>query len=151
MSYEQPVSILGTNMEKNQALADARNIIREQGALVTIRLHEEGKITRDSFNTIINRDTTQTPGITFYAFPIIFNPTAKQLADAGIREQTEVLIKTALLDWVDNGFTMDTLKEIDSIRATVIIDNAKYEIKDKQLDSQYQDTFLYVHLGLNRL
>jgi len=151
MSYEQPMSTLGVIMEKEQALNDARNIIRERGAPVIIRLHEEQKITRDRFNTIKKRDTTQTPGITFYAFPVIYNPTAKQREDAGIREATQLLIKTAVLDWTDNGFTVDTLKDIDSIRATVIIGGAKYEIRDKQLDSQYQDTFLYIHLGLNRI
>ena len=150
MSYEQGISTIGVTMEKEQALSDARDIIRERGAPVIIRLHEEQKITRDRFNTIKKRDTTQTPGITFYAFPIIYNPTAKQREAAGIREVTQVLIKTATLDWNDNGFTMKILKDIDSIRATVIIDGAKYEIRDKQLDSQYQDTCLYVHLGLNR-
>lgn len=151
MSYEQPVATIGLSQEQEQALYDARNVIRELGLPVLIRLHEEQKITRDKFNSIKKRNIIQTPGITFYAFPVVFNPTIKQLDDAGIKEQTQVLIKTAVQDWIDNGFTVNTLKNINSIRATVIISDAKYEIRDKNLDSQYGDTFLYIHLGLNRI
>jgi len=151
MSFEQSISTIGITLEKEQALKDAQYFIRERGGPVLIRLHEEQKITRDKFNSVKNRDIVQTPGITFYAFPIIFNPTTKQLDAAGIREVTQVLIKTAVQDWLDNGFTMNTLKDINSIRATIIIDGEKYEIKDKQFDSQYQDTFLYIHLGLNKV
>jgi hypothetical protein len=46
---------------------------------------------------------------------------------------------------------METLKQPDSIRATVIIEGAKYEIRDKVLESQIGDTFLYVLLGLNKI
>ena len=145
------ISTVGLEHEKDQALIDARDIIRERGQIIKIRLHVEGKIERDEFNTIIKKDTTQTPGIDFYSFPVIYNPTDKQLEEAGIREKTQVLVKTAVQDWIDNDFTVDTLKDIDSIRATVIIGGAKYEIRDKNLDSQYQDTFLYIHLGLNRI
>lgn len=145
------ISTVGLEHERDQALIDARDIIRERGQVVKIRLHVEGKIERDEFNTIIKRDVVQTPGIDFYSFPVIFNPTDKQLEEAGIREKTEVLIKTSMLDWTDAGYTLDTLKDIDSVRATVIIGGAKYEIRDKALDSQYGDTYLYIHLGLNRI
>lgn len=151
MSYEQPVTILGTEMEKTQALNDARNIIRERGMLITIRLYKEQKITRDKYNTIKKRNKDQITELSFYSFPIIFDPTTKQLENFGIRERVYVLVKTSMLDWIDNGFDMSTLKNIDSIRATVIINGAKYEIRNKQFDSQYQDTFLYIHLGLNRI
>lgn len=145
------ISTLGTQLERDQALIDARDIIMERGQTVTVRLHEEQKIERDKFNSIKKRDISQTLGFSMYAFPVIYNPTQKQSEDAGIREKTQVIIKTAVLDWTDNGFTISTLKDINSIRATVIISGAKYEIVDKQLDSQYEDTFLYIHLGLNRI
>jgi len=149
LSFEQPISSLGITGEKNCALADAQHFIRERGAPVIIRLQTESNVTRDRYGSIKKRTS---PGdLTFYAFPIIYSPTVKQLEEAGIREITDVLIKTAVMDWNDAGYTMDTLRVIDSIRATVIINNSKYEIKSKQLDSQYSDTFLYIHLGLNRI
>lgn len=147
---DQAVSDIGTTHEKEHALLDARDIIRERGHAVTVRLHDEGNVSRDRLGSIKQR-ATATPDLSFYAFPIIYNPTDKQREKAGLREQTQVLIKTAVQDWVDNGFTVDTLAAIDSIRATIIIKGAKYEIRDKQLDSQYGDTFLYIHLGLNRI
>ena len=151
MIIKQPVSDVGTDMEKCLAMSDARNLLRDRGKCIIIRLHEEDTIIRDDFGAIIKR----IPGVSvdkyFYVFPIIYNPTVKQVEDAGLKEQTQVLIKTAVLDWQENGFDLITLEEIDLIRATVIINGAKYEIKDKQFDSQYQDTFLYVHLGLNRM
>lgn len=148
---QDPISTIGVQLEKENALKDAETIIKLRGAQIVVRLFEETTILRDKFNSIKKRDITPDPGITLYAYPIIFNPTEKQLEDAGIRERTEVLIKTAVKSWVDLGYTMETLKDINSIRATVIMDGVKYEIRDKQLDSQYQDTFLYIHLGLNRI
>jgi len=150
--YKDPaIATIGITHEQELSLIDARDIIRERGQIVIIRLHEEQKITRDRFNSIKKRDTTTTPGINFYAFPIIYNPTDKQLETSGLREKTEVIIKTSVLDWTNAGFTVATLKDINLIRATVIIAGSKYEIKDKQLDSQFGDTFLYIHLGLNRI
>ena len=139
------------DLYKEGALRDAQAVIQELGDTILIRLHEEQLITRDKFNSIKQRDVTSTPGISMKAFPIIYNPTDKQLSDSGMKEKTQVLIKTAVQDWIDAGIIVNTLKDIDSIRATVIIDGAKYEIRDKQLDSQYSSTFLYIHLGLNRI
>ena len=150
--YKSPaISTAGTEMSRYHALIDARDIIRELGLPITIRLHKETNVERDRFNSIKNRDASGNPGTTFYSFPIIYNPTTKDLEDSGIREKTEVLIKTAMLDWNDAGYTLARLNDIDSIRATVIINNVTYEIRDKQFDSQYYDTYLYVHLGLNRI
>lgn len=146
-----PISTIGTTQEKNDALRDARYFIRERGAPVTVRLHTESTVTRDRFNSIKRRGNGAPADLTFYAFPITYNPTDKQLESSGIRERTQVLIKTSVLDWTDAGYDVDTLAAIDSIRATIIINGAKYEIRDKQLDSQYQDTFLYIHIGLNRI
>ena len=151
MSFEQPISTLGVSLEKDQALADARNLIVEEGSQITIRLYTESKITRDRLNSIKKHNKSSVTDLTFYSFPIIYNPTVKQLEQAGMKEVTEVLIKTAMLDWNTAGFTMQNLNDIDSIRAEVIIAGLKYEIKSKQLDSQYSDTFLYIHLGLNRI
>ena len=116
-----------------------------------LRLHEEQTVTRDKFNSIKKRNVSSSPALTFYAHPIIFSPTDKQREDSGLREKTEVIVHTAMLDWTDNDYTMETLKDLDSIRMTVILKGAKYEIRDKALDSMFSNTYLYVVLGLNRI
>ena len=151
-SYMDPaISDIGTTHEQEQALRDARNVIRERGQQIEIRLHVEQKITRDKFGSIKNRGTAQTDERTFYSYPVKYNPTEKELDRAGIRERVQVTAKTAMIDWNDAGYTMETLKNIDSIRATVVIAGSKYEIRDKVLESQYGDTYLYVLLGLNKI
>lgn len=150
--YMQPaISSIGITHEQENALIDARDVIRQLGKTIEIRLHEEQKITRDKFGSIKNRGTVSTDERTFYAYPVNFNPSDKELDRAGIRERVQVTAKTAMLDWNDAGYTMETLKTIDSIRATVIINGAKYEIRDKVLESQFGDTYLYVLLGLNKI
>lgn len=146
-----PVCSTAIEFEKNSALNDARDMIRERGQAIKIHFHYETGITRDKFNSIKKRSQAAAPAVTMYAFPVIYNPTTKQLDAAGIKEKTEVLIKIAVLDWVDAGYSVATLKDLDSIRASVIIAGAKYEISSKQLDSQYADTFLYIHIGCNRI
>jgi hypothetical protein len=150
--YKDPaISDIGMIFSQEHALIDARDIIRELGQPVLIRFYEEEDTDRDEFNSIKNQDTTQKPGITFYAFPVIYNPTEKQLERVGIMEKTEVLIKIAMLDWTDAGKSADTLKDLNMGKAKVIIKGATYEVKTKQLDSQYTTTYLYIHLGLNRV
>lgn len=148
---DDPISVIGVQLEKENALKDAQTIIKLRGAPILVRLYEEPTVERDRYNSIKKRNSNSVPGFTLYSYPIIYNPTEKQREAAGIREVTQVLIKTSVQSWIDNGYTVETLNEIDSIRATIIMRGIKYEIKDKQLDSQYQDTFLYIHLGLNRI
>jgi len=145
------ISDIGITHEQTLALMDARDIIRERGQQIEIRLHEEQKITRDKFNSIKNRGTVSTDEITFYAYPVNYNPTEKDLDRAGIREKVQATAKTSMLDWNDAGYTMQRLQSLDSIRATVIIAGSKYEIRDKVLDSQFGNTYLYVLLGLNKI
>lgn len=150
--YMDPaISDIGATHEQELALIDARNVIRERGKQIEIRLHTEQKITRDKLGSIKNRGTVETDEPTFYAYPVRYNPSDKELDRAGIRERVQVTAKTSTLDWNDAGYSLETLKAIDSIRATVIIDGAKYEIRDKVLESQFGDTYLYVLLGLNKI
>lgn len=151
-SYKLPaIATIGIQHEKELALIDARDYCWERGKQIKLRLHEEQTITRDRFGSIKKRDLAASPELTFYAYPITFNPTDKQMEESGIREKTQVIAYTAMLDWTDAGYTLTTLKDLDSIRMTVIIESAKYEIRDKALNSQFSDTYLYVVLGLNRI
>ena len=145
------ISTTGVQHEEDGALRDAQAIIWERGEQIIIRLNAEQTITRDRFNSIKKRNIPAPTTLTFYAYPIIFNPTDKQREDSGLRERTQVILHTAMLDWTAAGFAMTTLKDINSIKASVIIDGAKYEIRDKALRSMFSNTYLYVVLGLNRI
>jgi hypothetical protein len=152
MSYKQPaISRIGVSLEQSYSLQDVRNVIWERGEQIKIILIGESEIERDRFGTI-KRQIPGTEDIhVFYAFPIIYSPAEKEQEKSGIKEKTQVIIYTAMQDWIDKELDVDRLEAIDSIRATVIIDNQKYEIKDKNKLDQFSDNYLYVVLGLNKI
>lgn len=151
MSYKEPaISRNGVLFEQSHALRDARNIIWERGEQVIIKLYEEGTIGRDKIGSI-NQKLTPSNILTYYAFPVIFNPTEKQFMDAGIKEKTQLIIWTSMWDWNNSGFTMNRLNNINLIKNTIIYRNSKYELIDKNFKGQFgNDTFLYITIGLNR-
>ena len=135
-------------MEAKLAMLDAQCVVNQQGAEITVLLSDEEDVDRDKFNSIKKRTPNDTE--TMRAYPVIFSPTTKDKDRAGLRELTEVIATTATQDWIDLGFDMEMLDEIDSIRALVKYRGTTYEIKDKALQSQIGDEYLYVVLGLNR-
>lgn len=135
--------------ESTSALIDAKNMIDELGKQVTIKLSDDSTITEDDYGGIKKRSGTTDHQ--FYSYPIIFNPSIKQWEASGLKEHTEVIFKTSMKDWNDAGYTMERLQTLDMIRARVIINGQNYEIRDKVLDSQFQDTWLYVLIGANRV
>lgn len=150
MSFKKPaISRSKVTLEKQYALRDVSATIQERGHPIEIRLHTESTVQRDRLNSIKKR--TSTTKLSFYAYPLVFNPTDKELDRAGIRERTQVIAHTAMFDWNEEDFDMKRLESLDSIRATVIINNQKYEIKEKSLFSEFSDTYLYVVLGLNKI
>ena len=151
MDFQQPVSPLGAKMEQQQALMDAASVIIERGDIITVRLHQETTVKRDSFGSIKQRGNPPPTPVELHTFPVLYNPTVKEMEAARIRESVQVLVKTAVLEWESKGVDMTTLGKLDLIRMTVILNGQEYEVKAKQFDSQYGDKFLYVHLGLNKI
>ncbi len=145
------ISRTGVHLERDHALIDARDKIWELGHEIDIYTHEEDTVIRDDFGSIIKHIPGVLNSFTFYAFPIITNPTDEQVEAAGLREKTTIIAYTAMLDWWENGFTMDNLNKLDSIRLECIVHTEKYEIKDKNFHSDFSDTHLYVVLGLNKI
>ena len=137
------------DFDSDSALIDAKSVIDDLGKQITIQFNDDTTITRDSYGGIKKR----TPGtsLTWYSYPITFSPTTEQWQASGLKEKTEVIFKTAMKDWNDAGWTMERLEGLDMIRTRVIINNQSYEIRDKVLDSQFQDTWLYVLIGANRV
>ncbi len=143
-----PVARDSISFESASALIDAKNIIDELGKLITITLNNDTNVSRSEYGGIKKRSPVGT-SYNWYSYPITFNPTVKQWQASGLKEHTELTFKTAMKDWNDAGFTMERLQSLDMIRAQVIINGQTYEIRDKILDSQFQDTWLYVLIGAN--
>lgn len=145
-----PTAREAITFESSSALIDAKNVIDELGKQIIINLNFDQTITRDDYSGIKNRNPGGTQKI-WYSYPITFNPTVKQWEATGLKERTEVVFKTSMKDWNDAGYTMERLQTLDMIRARVIINGQNYEVRDKVLDSQFQNTWLYVLIGANRV
>lgn len=149
MSLSPIVSRAGVACERDHALADVQQGIVERGRELKIIFHNEKTSTRDAYNTIKRQDYSTASELNTYAFPLIFNPTQQEQEKAGIKENVQVIAWTATKEWTENGFSINQLILPDSIRGKVVIDDRKYEIKEKNHVSEFADTFLYIVLGLN--
>ena len=140
-----PVSIGGVALEKKTALLDAKWVIDERGDTIEFYERTEDEVTRDKYNSIKRKNMILPATKTMNAFPIQFNPIDKDMLKAGIRERVDVIIYTAMQDWMD--IDIDPRK-IDMSRSSVVLREETYKIKDKGLVNHFSDTFLNVTLGL---
>jgi len=136
----------GVDHEFKLASCDIKRTIDQYGAPVLIRFNVESDVKRDKYGSIKNRVKNDNNKFNPNAFPITFSPTDKQKSNAGIRENTDVIIWTAMLDWMNAEYTIE---DLNSIKADVILNGRTYEIVDKSLKDQFGLNFLYVVLGLN--
>jgi len=136
---------LGAQLERNNALDDARSVINDYGDDIAVYRREETDIERDAYNSIIRRVPVEP--ILMKAYPIQFNPTENQLFKAGLRERVDVIIYTAMKDWIEHDLT-DPYFQIDESRFTVELQGRTYLIKDKNYLNQFADSFLNITLGL---
>lgn len=133
----------------SNALIDTQYFCNLLGKQITIKLHTDATINKDSYGSIKSKQVN--PGLTFYSYPLTYSPSQKQWEEAGLHEKVDVMIKTAMKTWNDYGYTMERLQSLDMIRAEIIIDGQRFEIKDKVLESQFFTTYLYVLIGANKI
>ena len=136
-------------MEYACALYDVKSIIDERGMKIKIVILNENEVERDKFNSIKRREVGSKT-LNIKAFPVVFSPTDKDKSESGIRENTQVIIWTAMKDWTNNDIDPNILVSLDTIRTKVTIMGVDYEIRDKNMVDQFGDGYLYVTLGLNR-
>ena len=141
-----PVSNSGVLLEKITALVDAKWMIDERGAEIKYYPRGESKIQRDAYDSIKGR--TIVDAIVMNAFPIETNPLEKQLMKAGLRETHDVVITTAMQDWINNDINLKI--DIDIIRSTIVVDGVTYNIKEIGFVNQFSDTHLNITFGLAR-
>lgn len=141
---------IGVQLEMENALQDAKDIIDERGNDITLLDNTESTVERDSYGEIIRRVPTQ---YTMHAYPVIYNPTQDELEKAGIKENVELMVTLAVKDLTNIGITYD---DIDNIRFEVAVnvdpltntDSQLYIIKDKNNLNMFSHTYLNVVLGL---
>lgn len=150
MSWKSPaVPTAGIAHETESALIDAQETIRVMGKAITIKLYFDNTVTKDKYGSIKSKGTAET--LNFYSYPLNMNPTEDDFRECGLKEKTDILVKTAMRDWTAAGYNMERLHELDLIRAEIIIDGMRFELKSKVLESQMYDTYLYVLIGANRI
>ena len=135
---------VSVQLERDGALTDAQAIINEYGEDIILYYRGEPEISRDRYNSIIHKEVASDIEIELKSYPITFNPNKKMLEKCGLTENCDIMCKVAMKDLTDNDLTFEGL---DLLRCSIVVRNNKYELKDKQLDSQFADTYLYVHIG----
>jgi hypothetical protein len=143
-SVETTTASRDVYLERFNALTDIYNVMKERGDIIEFMVRGESDVVRDSYNSIDNRKN-QTSYF-FRAFPVDFQPSTKKLEKAGLREECNVLIYTSMQEWINNGIDYNDI-EING-RSTIKLQGNVYEIKEKALYGQFNDTFLYVTFGL---
>lgn len=145
MPYNLPVCPIGPEFERDSALADAKWVIDERGMQLEYYSRSENLVVRDRYNSL-SRKTIIPPTITMNAFPVIYDPIIDQLLRAGLREMVDVLVYTAMQDWIDNN--LNPFNDIDHERDSLKLQGKTYIIKEFGVVNQFSDTFLNVTFGL---
>lgn len=137
-----------TDLERKQALKDIRDTIREWGEELEFFLRSEKDVTRGSLGTVISKNIES---IKVSAYPIQRNPDEKQLAKAGLSEESSALIYTSALAWADLGMLdLDDLilDEFDISRMTVGLDGKEMKVSQIGLANRINGTPTYVTFAL---
>jgi hypothetical protein len=138
---------IGVQLERENALEDARAHIEEYGDDIEIFDRTESEVSRDPYGSIKHKD--EIAALKMKAYPITYNPTDYQLFKAGIRAKVDCLIYTSMKDWNNYEYT-EPYFVIDVARFTVKIQNRTYGIKEANNVNQFADTFLNIAIGLVR-
>jgi hypothetical protein len=132
------------NLEVKYAKIEARNVINERGQLITIYIKKESDIVRDEYGSIIKSGTAS---FDMYAFPVVYNPSRREIEKAGLFEESTLLIYTAKLDWEDRSIDF---KDINAIISYIEISGEKFLIKEKGRAGNHANDYLYITFNLSK-
>lgn len=134
---------VGVQLERNNALEDARAMIELRGMDISLfTVDGESNVERGRYGGIKERTPVKK---IIKASPVLFNPTDNQLKKMGIREKVDVALTLSTKALTLLGIAY---KAIDLLRWEVGMEESKYTIKDKNRINHFADTFLNVTLGL---
>lgn len=138
----------GVQLERDNALIDAQEIINLYGADIVSYIRSEAGVSRDKYGSIKSRTYNIATKVELKAYPVTPMPNRLQIEKAGLREDCELLLYTAMKDWTDQSYTFET---IEPIRLEFTFRGLKYIGKEKGLNSQFADTFLYITFSLKKM
>ena len=147
MYASQTVVCPGVQLERDQMLYDEWMNTQLYGEEITVYLNKESSVTRDSYNSISDKQVLTPTILKMKVYPIIFNPTKYQMEKAGIQEQVTAIITSPIKSWTDNS---QDVFDIDAVRCEIILRGETYTLTDKSLQKQIADTFVAINLGIFR-
>jgi hypothetical protein len=134
----------GTYLEALYALDDIKKYIDERGDLIEFNLRNDSDIVRDAYNSIEKK--TETAILFLRAFPVTHSPSDKQLEKAGLKQKHDVILYTAMKDWITAGYGFDDIR-LD-LKSTIKLQGGNYEVKEKSLTGQMNDLYGYISFGI---
>ena len=143
-SLEFTNALVGVYQERVCAQADAKDIIDERGDIMQLFFRTEANVSRDRYSSIKKRN--QETVYTLRVHPVTFNPSDKQLEKAGLREASDVVVYTAMKDWIDLGIDFADIRM--DLKLTVHLQGEVYVMRYKGLSGQFNDSYLYITFGL---
>ena len=139
-------------LEYNNALRDTQNTAREYGNPIVVWVRGEADVNRDEYGGIKSRDLGQQ--ITMSTSTIDYEPSKYKLEKAGLRSACDVMIVTAMKDWIDEGLAFD---DLEIKRMTVRISAAPgeangtlYDVREKSRVNKFANGYLGISMGLSR-
>lgn len=130
--------------EAEEAYQDVQDVVEGYGQAVKLLRNTEANTTRDSYNSIINRNPSGVNFVSIMAFPIRQNPSIKLLESIGIREKTDIIFYFSLKTLEAAGLSIDSF---DLIRNTIESRGVTYKLTSKNEYSQFASRMLYVVVG----
>jgi len=113
-SLEFTFADVGVVLERNCALNDTKEIVDERGDQIIIRNRNDVNIVRSRYNSVKRRsrgaETSAPVDITINAFPIDFSPNRRSVERAGLREEADAIVWTAMRDWINNSLCLSLLE-----------------------------------------
>lgn len=152
-SMRQAIAPSAVGYEYRSALLDTQALEAEYGVAAIIHIRDEGNVTRDTYNSIMNRPTDLVTMVQNVA-TLTYQPTKYQMEKAGLREETDAMIYVAMQDFIDKGLAFDDLEtkrmSVDILPSPGEANGTRYEVKEKARAGGLGNGFLYVTFGLRR-
>ena len=138
------ISRKGVEIETRGAQIDAACITQERGKEIFLERRGESTVTYDKYNSVKRQNAVAREAI--YSYPLETSPSTYLKEKAGIFQEVEIIAYVATYDMEQLGIT--SLEQIEELLSSVVIDDIKYNIKDKNEVSQFNGKYLYYTLGL---
>lgn len=139
---------IGVKCEQQDALRDVQALVNEYGMPIQVNIRTDADVRRDEYGSIKSLATSEKV-FNICAYPYTHSPSSRQLEKAGLREECDLLVWTAMKDWIDNG--IEDPWSFDVERCTISTDGMRLKIRERAHQSEFGDIELYLVMGLKRI